>query len=480
MAATADDIAAAGGDPRPTFGLALSRLPDPHWSALTPAGPLRSWHLVRMTDASSPTRSPLVVPERLLHHLVGAGHLDMELAPSTRRVAARHALTGTLRDAAEGTAQAWAEGRVVVLSGPQHGNLTTVAAEAALTAGGRALHVVAAEDLPRAAEDRERFLRLMERESVLEGCAWAMDLGDARQDDVIAATSGVSITTWRCVEYVIIDSSQEAASSAAPGAGCRILEPHSTGGAVRREEAGAVDASPIDVRFRDPLGCPRQAPWLEAAQDVVFEESPAVRPFPVRPGRRVAPGGASTTGRLVAYGSGVMRTQLMLLDRDPAVVALACRPVELVWPEESRVVASCTAADGQASGRQRPVARLRRTRRTLCPAGGAGTGCGGCRQGSGLVLPAPEPPDPVLVANVRWLAGYRYPRYAAGPWMPALVEVFGSPRPAVEAVCELGDPIAVWPAVFHVLWSGVLRVQLDEPLHERAVVSVARQEAGAA
>ncbi|WP_437105284.1 hypothetical protein [Streptomyces sp. enrichment culture] len=47
-------------------------------------------------------------------------------------------------------------------------------------------------------------------------------------------------------------------------------------------------------------------------------------------------------------------------------------------------------------------------------------------------------------------------------------------------MCELGDPIAVWPAVFHALWSGVLRVRLDEPLHERAVVSVARQEAEAA
>jgi hypothetical protein len=186
VAATADDIAAAGGDPRPTFGLALSRLPGPHWSALTPAGPLRRWHLVRMADAGSPTRSPLVVPERLLHHLVGAGHLDMELAPAARRVAVGQTSTGTLREAAEGTAQAWAEGRVVVLSGPQHGNLTMVAAEAARAAGGRGLYVVAAEDLPRAAEDRERFLRLMERESVLEGCAWAMDLGDARQDEAPA------------------------------------------------------------------------------------------------------------------------------------------------------------------------------------------------------------------------------------------------------------------------------------------------------
>ncbi|WP_245873980.1 TnsA-like heteromeric transposase endonuclease subunit [Streptomyces phaeoluteigriseus] len=140
---------------------------------------------------------------------------------------------------------------------------------------------------------------------------------------------------------MIIDSSQEAASSAVPGAGCRIPEPHSTGGAVRRKEAAAVDARLIDVRFRDPLGRAHQLPWLEAAQDIVFEDGPVIRPFPVRPGRRVAPGWwwSSTTGRLVAYGSGAMRTQLMLLDRDPAVVALACRPVELVWPEKSRVVA---------------------------------------------------------------------------------------------------------------------------------------------
>ncbi|MFD6379359.1 TnsA-like heteromeric transposase endonuclease subunit [Streptomyces albidoflavus] len=287
---------------------------------------------------------------------------------------------------------------------------------------------------------------------------------------------------WRCVEYVIIESSQEAAPSAAPGAGCRIREPRSTSGAVRSEGAAAVDASLIDVRFRDPLGCSRQVPWLEATQDVPFEDSPAVRPFPVRHGRRVAPGWwwSSTTGRLVAYGSGVMRTELMLLDRDPAVVALACRPVELVWREESRVVGHAPQLmarlqDGSgllldSAGRSGPSARLAKRARVVAAAAEA----------AGWSYRLAGPPDPVLVANVRWLAGYRHPRYAAGPWMSALMEAFGSPRPAVEAVCELGDPIVVWPAVFHALWSGVLRVRLDEPLHERVVVSVARQEAEAA
>ncbi|MFE7215344.1 hypothetical protein ACFY0A_43935 [Streptomyces sp. NPDC001698] len=44
---------------------------------------------------------------------------------------------------------------------------------------------------------------------------------------------------------------------------------------------------------------------------------------------------------------------------------------------------------------------------------------------------------------------------------------------------ERGDPIAVWPAAFHTLWSGVLSARLDEPPHERVIVSVVQQEAEA-
>ncbi|MEU5247379.1 TnsA-like heteromeric transposase endonuclease subunit [Streptomyces asoensis] len=255
-----------------------------------------------------------------------------------------------------------------------------------------------------------------------------------------------------------------------------------TESAVRGKGSAAVDARRIDVRFRDVSERVHQVSWFEAAQDAVFERCPSVRPFPVRYGRRVAPGWwwSSTTGRLVAYGSGVMRTRLMLLDRDPAVVALACRPVELVWNEGGRVVGHAPQLmarlkDGSGLlvdcvGCGGPSARLAERARVVAAAAEA--------VGWGYRLAGP--PDPVLVANVRWLAGYRHPRYAAGPRTPALLEVFASPRPAVEAVCELGDPVAVWPVVFHALWSGVLRVRLDEPLHERAVVSVARQEAEAA
>ncbi|MFE3206261.1 hypothetical protein [Embleya sp. NPDC059237] len=46
---------------------------------------------------------------------------------------------------------------------------------------------------------------------------------------------------------------------------------------------------------------------------------------------------------------------------------------------------------------------------------------------------------------------------------------FGRPLALLEGVRRLGDPVAVWPAVHHALWSGVLRAALDRPLHERTI-----------
>jgi len=74
--------AEAQGDPRrayPTFGMALAALPDPHWSAITPAAPLRRWRLVDVLPGDSLTSSPLRIDERVLHHLTGIAHLDERL-----------------------------------------------------------------------------------------------------------------------------------------------------------------------------------------------------------------------------------------------------------------------------------------------------------------------------------------------------------------------------------------------------------------
>src|SRR5215471_2446835 len=47
----------------PTFSLALAALPEPHWSALAPAAPLRRWRLVEL--AAQPGTPLTVAPLRI-------------------------------------------------------------------------------------------------------------------------------------------------------------------------------------------------------------------------------------------------------------------------------------------------------------------------------------------------------------------------------------------------------------------------------
>ena len=79
--AAACAVAQGDGDQRyPTFALALSVLPDAHWSALSPAGPLRRFRLIELGGGNTLTGSPLRIDERVLHHIAGESHMDERLA----------------------------------------------------------------------------------------------------------------------------------------------------------------------------------------------------------------------------------------------------------------------------------------------------------------------------------------------------------------------------------------------------------------
>lgn len=64
-----------------TFGLALGLLTEPHWSAVTPARPLRHFRLIEI-DASTRVglvAAPLRIDERVLHYLAGVNMVDQRL-----------------------------------------------------------------------------------------------------------------------------------------------------------------------------------------------------------------------------------------------------------------------------------------------------------------------------------------------------------------------------------------------------------------
>jgi len=240
-----------------------------------------------------------------------------------------------------------------------------------------------------------------------------------------------------------------------------------------------ADPAHMTARFVDPLGVEREMPWLEAADERALEECLPVQRFPVLKGRRVAPGWwwSSTNRRLVHYGFKAMRTQVMMLDHDPTVTALACRPVELLWrgrggktvSHAPHLMARLADGSGLLVDCAGPSGAGRRLVRRAVHVEAAAAAAGWHYRLAG-------PPPSAVEANVRWLAGYRHPRCAQGR-LPQVTACFRQPLPLVEGVQLLGDPIAVWPAVFHALWRGVLRVPLERALHEQVVAVASRTAA---
>ena len=107
----AQAVAAAQQDPRlsfPTFGLALAALNEPHWSALSPAGPLRRWRLIELTGSDTLTTARLRIDERVLHYLAGVSHLDDRLAGLLEAPSASDELPASHGELARQAAHAWA------------------------------------------------------------------------------------------------------------------------------------------------------------------------------------------------------------------------------------------------------------------------------------------------------------------------------------------------------------------------------------
>ncbi|MGW3431519.1 AAA family ATPase [Streptomyces melanosporofaciens] len=185
--------AAASGDPTrtyPTFSLALAALDEPHWSALTPVSPLRRWRLTELDDETRLTTSRLRIDERILHFLAGSPYLDARLHGLLRRAQAPRTLPASYGRAADRVAAGWNESRPeaplrVELVGGDLTTRTDIAATAARRTG-LALYVMASDDVPTDAAERDRLARLWQREAVLLPAALLLEVGEMDRDQTAA------------------------------------------------------------------------------------------------------------------------------------------------------------------------------------------------------------------------------------------------------------------------------------------------------
>ena len=192
----------AAGRGAPSFALALAILPDAHWTALSPAAPLRYWGLVEPTPGGSAVTAPLRLDERILHFLAGAGFTDERLESLVRTIEPAGAVPPSHGEIARRVAAACREQvtPLIGLWGPDASGKRALAA-AATRELGLSLRALRASDLPQTPAERASLARVWERAAVLGGWALLLDLHDD-DDGAPAAGAGPEAAAGAFAEAV--------------------------------------------------------------------------------------------------------------------------------------------------------------------------------------------------------------------------------------------------------------------------------------
>jgi AAA+ superfamily predicted ATPase len=153
------------GRPWPSFALALAVLPEPHWTAIAPSGPLRGQRLLALAEGEVLTERALRIEERVLHALLGHTRLEPALARRLAPLASPAELAASLRGLVEPIAT-----RLRNFDG-EHVQLVTAASSRALALAATAATFVGLTPwlldgalVPAEAAERDELARLWSRE----------------------------------------------------------------------------------------------------------------------------------------------------------------------------------------------------------------------------------------------------------------------------------------------------------------------------
>lgn len=225
------------------------------------------------------------------------------------------------------------------------------------------------------------------------------------------------------------------------------------------------EGTAFEVLFVEDAGG-RRRERLSECWNTPFENVEPVRKFSWHQGHGSFAGlwWWATTGDHVGYESWLERDQVMALDFDRDVVGLSSQPFRLSWftPEKVRwhvpdffarlADGTGVVIDVRADERIAPVdAQAFAATESACQEVGWSY-----RRVGGL--------GRAHAANLRWLAGYRHPRYDRDEAAADLLDVFALPRPLMAGVSQVGDPMRLLPSLFHLLWSHQLVTDLRSSL----------------
>jgi hypothetical protein len=236
---------------------------------------------------------------------------------------------------------------------------------------------------------------------------------------------------------------------------------------------GLLDVAALDLGFDADLlfsleyvredGDRRREPLAACAAER-FEEAVPVRSFRWTKGTAHFPGSwwSSTTGEHVGFESWLERDHVMLMDFDADITGIASQPFWLHWLDERgqprRHAPDFFARRAEGGGvvvDVRPDDRIpAKDAEVFRVTSQACARAGWEFRRAGTI-------DPVVRANVRWLSRYRHQRCRREPEAAGLLEAFSAGQPLLADADRVGDPVAVLPVAYHLLWQHELSCDLS-------------------
>lgn len=260
----------------------------------------------------------------------------------------------------------------------------------------------------------------------------------------------------------------------------RVVRAEQEGASVGRSGAAEV----VEAVFVAEDGLERRVPW-KFLPEVVSALGRPVRSFPSYRGQRNYPGWywSATMGGHIGFESWVERDHLVALDFDPTVMRIVSQPFWLCWTTAAGKARRhapdflVEVADGTAEGAvlvldSRPLELVADTDRAAFEVTDRACAVLGWRYAVWDRL------EGVVVANQRWLAGYRHPRCYSEAVAEHLLEVFACPQALMPGAETVGDPLATLPVLYHLLWTRQLLADLSLVLSDRTIVATAPAAAG--
>lgn len=230
---------------------------------------------------------------------------------------------------------------------------------------------------------------------------------------------------------------------------------------------------------REHARAPLSTQGAAGASSLKFEDFAPVRSTTAYKGQRNFSGEwwCSTNHRMVPYESWLERDHLVRMDFAPTVVGVASQPfrIDFNLPEGPRWHVPdyfVRLDDGSALVVDvRPDNRIKDRDRTVFDATDAL-----CQLLGWLYKRVGELPR-VYMANLRWLSGYRHSRCLVASTAASITEFLNAapvPRTIGQVASAVGDPVIVYPTLFHLMWRGTVTAELHEaPLGPHSTLRIA-------